>query len=68
MYFDRSCLKEVWAAGIVLKNSHGKQEKYNINLGNNLTYNQSEYAALITSLGIANGENNLSPFYQGNWN
>jgi ribonuclease HI len=40
LYFDGSCSKEArLAAGIVLKNSQGKQEKYSKNLGNNLTCN-----------------------------
>jgi ribonuclease HI len=66
MYFDGSCSKEAGAAGIVLENSQGKQEKYNKNLGNNLTYNQSEYATLITSLEIAKGKTIFHLSIKGN--
>lgn len=53
LYFDGSCSKESGSgAGVILEDSTGKHDKYHKDLGQDLTYNQSEYAALITCLEI----------------
>lgn len=54
LHFDGSCSKQHGSgAGVILESPEGVKETYHEDLGKGLTYNQSEYAALIIGLGIA---------------
>jgi ribonuclease HI len=57
LFFDGSCSKTSrLGAGIVIENPTGQQESYFKDLRLELICNQSEYAALITGLEIARGQ------------
>jgi len=56
--FDASCSKQLGSgAGLIFESPEGIKEIYHRDLGEGLTCNQSEYAALVAGLEIAKEKN-----------